>query len=459
MKTLLCTLSALTMATCMQAVISNVDSELTNVNQTSATIVSHPLVEAEQMRPLAFPGAEGWGSHAWGGRGGRVLYVTNLNDSGEGSLRWAVEQDGARTVVFAVDGTIVLQSPLRINNDSITIAGQSAPGDGICLCDYPLVVNASDVVVRYIRVRPGDDSGKECDGAGGGKYGQHDVILDHLSVSWSVDECLSFYKTRNLTVQWCLVSHSLRKSVHSKGKHGFGGIWGGNRASFHHNLLAHHTSRNPRFSSVDSTTWVDYRNNVVYNWGYKAAYGGGHHGTINFVGNYYKPGPGTELHKLVEVAGDGTSRYYVQGNVMSDDEAMTADNYLGVKDKGDSCTVQQPFPSVPIVEQQPEEAYSLVLQKVGCSLHRDSYDSAVVKSVEEGTGQFIDSPQEVGGWPLLHDRPAPLDTDRDGMPDDWERKHGLDPRNPADGAKEAPGTHYTQLEVYLNYLAAGKEER
>ncbi|MBP5679487.1 MAG: pectate lyase, partial [Bacteroidales bacterium] len=183
------------------------------------------IVQQEQQRPLAFPGAEGWGSHAWGGRGGRVYTVTNLNDAGEGSLRWAVEQEGARTVVFAVDGTILLQSPLRINNDSITIAGQTAPGDGICLKDYPLVVNASDVIVRYLRVRPGDDAGKECDGAGGGKYGQHDVILDHLSVSWSVDECLSFYKTRNLTVHWCLASHSLRKSVHSKGKHGFGGIW------------------------------------------------------------------------------------------------------------------------------------------------------------------------------------------------------------------------------------------
>ncbi len=410
------------------------------------------IVRREQARPLAFPTAQGWGSHAWGGRGGKVLYVTSLDDSGQGSLRWAVEQTGARTVVFAVSGTIQLQSPLRINHDSITIAGQTAPGDGICLRDYPLVVNASDVIVRYLRVRPGDDSGKECDGAGGGKYGQHDVILDHLSVSWSVDECLSFYKARNLTVQWCLASHSLRKSVHTKGKHGFGGIWGGNHATFHHNLLAHHTSRNPRFSSVDSTTWVDFRNNVVYNWGYKAAYGGGHHGTINFVDNYYKPGPASTFHKFVEVAGDGTSRYYVSGNVMTDNAAMTADNRLGVTDKGDSCTVQQPFPSLPIVSQQPAQAYPLVLQRVGCSLHRDSYDRAVVSQVEAGTGQIIDSPHEVGGWPDLRSAQAPLDSDRDGMPDDWERQHGLDPANPADGAQTATATHYTNLELYLNSL-------
>ncbi len=417
------------------------------------TLVSaQNILQQEQNRPLAFPGAEGWGSHAWGGRGGKVYTVTNLNDSGEGSLRWAVEQTGARTVVFAVDGTIVLQSPLRINNDSITIAGQTAPGDGICLKDYPLTVNASDVIVRYLRVRPGDDAGKECDGAGGGKYGQHDVIFDHLSVSWSVDECLSFYKTKNLTVQWCLASHSLRQSVHSKGKHGFGGIWGGNHASFHHNLLAHHSSRNPRFSSVDSTNWVDYRNNVVYNWGYKAAYGGGHHGTINFVANYYKPGPETELHLFLEVAGDGTSQYYVADNIMTDDEPMTMDNYSGVKDKGDSCTVQVPFPYLPIDEQNALLAYQKVIEQVGCNLHRDSYDAAVIEQVQQGTGQIIDSPTEVGGWPLLKSGTPRPDSDGDGMPDDWEVAHQLDPQNPADGAAPSSQAPYTHLEIYLNSL-------
>ena len=178
-------------------------------------------VSCIQAQQIAFPGAEGYGKWTTGGRGGRVLTVTNLNDSGEGSFRDAVEQMGPRIVVFAVDGTIELKSPLRVNNDSITIAGQSAPGDGICLKDYPLVVNASNVIIRYIRVRVGDLNNLDSDGLGGGRYGQKNVILDHLSVSWSIDECLSIYKTENLTVQWCLVTHSLNTSVHTKGSHGF----------------------------------------------------------------------------------------------------------------------------------------------------------------------------------------------------------------------------------------------
>ena len=223
-------------------------------------------------QPLAFPGAEGFGKHAVGGRGGRTIIVTNLNDSGPGSLREAVEQKGSRTVVFAVSGTIELNTPLRVNNDSITIAGQTAPGDGICLKDQPLVVNGSHIIIRYIRVRLGDKFQHDNDAVSGGRYGQHDVILDHLSVSYSIDECLSIYKTKNLTVQWCLVSHSLVHSRHTKGAHGFGGIWGGYGATFHHNLLANHSSRNPRFSSVEGTKQVDMRNNVVYNWNKAGGY-------------------------------------------------------------------------------------------------------------------------------------------------------------------------------------------
>ena len=174
---------------------------------------------------LAFPSAEGFGKHTVGGRGGKVLLVTNLNDSGEGSLRDAVEKFGARIVVFKLSGTIELKSPLWISNDSITIEGQSAPGDGICLKDFPLIINASEVIVRYIRVRPGDKSGRDYYAlSGGGGKNQKNVILDHLSVSWSVDECLSFYRVENLTVQWCLITHSLAASVHTKGNHGFGGI-------------------------------------------------------------------------------------------------------------------------------------------------------------------------------------------------------------------------------------------
>lgn len=437
-----------------------------------------------QAQPAAFPGAEGYGKYTTGGRGGRVITVTNLNDSGEGSLRHAVEQKGPRIVVFAVDGTIELKSPLRINNDSITIAGQSAPGDGICLKDCPLVVNASNVIVRYIRVRVGDRYNRDSDALGGGRYGQKNVVLDHLSVSWSIDECLSIYKTENLTVQWCLVSHSLNTSVHTKGSHGFGGIWGGYKASFHHNLLANHASRNPRFASVDGTKWVDYRNNVVYNWGFKSSYGGGHHGEINMVGNYYKPGPASKHHRLLDVADDGTGRYYVAGNVMEGDEAVTGDNSRGVKDRpgrryipsrknfsktrgiapdavpspGEecaSCLVDTPFPYESIAEDTPAEAYRRVLASVGCSMRRDTYDAEVLRQVKEGLGTFgnngiINTPGDAGGWPALKKgRPQP-DSDGDGMPDAWETAHGLNPADASDAAAYSLNKSYTNIEVYLN---------
>ena len=443
-------------------------------------------VTCMQAQQIAFPGAEGYGKWTVGGRGGRVLTVTNLNDSGEGSFRNAVEQTGARIVVFAVDGTIELKSPLRINNDSITIAGQSAPGDGICLKDYPLVVNASNVIVRYIRVRVGDRYRLDSDGVGGGRYGQKNVILDHLSVSWSIDECLSIYKTENLTVQWCLVAHSLNTSVHTKGSHGFGGIWGGYKATFHHNLLANHASRNPRFSSVDGTKWVDYRNNVVYNWGFKTAYGGGHHAEINMVNNYYKPGPASQHHRLLDVAEDGTGRYYVAGNVMAGDDAVTRDNHSAITDcagkcyipgrksagpdsgispeaiptSGEecaSCLVSSPFPSEPIHEDTPVVAYQRILESVGCSFSQDSYDREVLRQVREGIGTFgtngiINSQEDVGGWPVLKAGKALKDTDGDGMPDDWESKHGLNPKSASDASAHTLNEDYTNIEVYLNSL-------
>lgn len=443
-------------------------------------------VTCMQAQQIAFPGAEGYGKWTVGGRGGRVLTVTNLNDSGEGSFRDAVEQTGARIVVFAVDGTIELKSPLRINNDSITIAGQSAPGDGICLKDYPLVVNASNVIIRYIRVRVGDRYRLDSDGVGGGRYGQKNVILDHLSVSWSIDECLSIYKTENLTVQWCLVAHSLNTSVHTKGSHGFGGIWGGYKATFHHNLLANHASRNPRFSSVDGTKWVDYRNNVVYNWGFKTAYGGGHHAEINMVNNYYKPGPASQHHRLLDVAEDGTGRYYVAGNVMAGDDAVTRDNHSAITDcagkcyipgrksagpdsgispeaiptSGEecaSCLVGSPFPSEPIHEDAPVVAYQRILESVGCNFSQDSYDREVLRQVREGIGTFgtngiINSQEDVGGWPVLKAGKALKDTDGDGMPDDWESEHGLNPKSASDASAYTLNEDYTNIEVYLNSL-------
>lgn len=422
-----------------------------------ALLLSLP-VNMLSAQTIAFPGAEGYGKYTTGGRGGRVITVTNLNDSGPGSLREAVEQRGPRIVVFAVDGTIELKSHLRIDYDSITIAGQSAPGQGICLKDYPLIVNASNVIVRYLRVRVGDRHHLDSDGLGGGRYGQKNVILDHLSVSWSIDECLSIYKTENLTVQWCLVSHSLNKSVHTKGSHGFGGIWGGYKATFHHNLLANHASRNPRFSSVDGTKMVDHRNNVIYNWGYKSAYGGGRYGEINMVKNYYKPGPASQHHRLLDVAADGTGKYYVAGNVMEGDEAVTSDNWSAVGGEDlKAARVYVPFAYEPIHEDAPAVAYRRVLKNTGCSLHRDSYDRHVLEQVRKGEGKdgvngIIDSPEEVGGWPELKAGKVQVDSDGDGMPDRWERRYGLDPGDASDASAYSVSREYTNVEVYLNSL-------
>lgn len=435
---------------------------------------------------LAFPDAEGYGKYTVGGRGGKVYKVTNLNDAGPGSLREAVEAEGARMVLFDVDGTIELQSPLRIVNDSITIAGQSAPGDGICLKDYPLIIDGSEVIVRYIRVRPGDKINRDNDGLGGGRYGQRNVIVDHCSVSWSIDECLSLYKVENMTVQWCLVSHSLNSSVHTKGSHGFGGIWGGFKATFHHNLLANHSSRNPRFSSVDGTKWVDFRNNAIYNWGFKSGYGGGHHAEINMVNNYYKPGPASEHQRIFDVADDATGRYYIMGNVMEGNDSVTANNHLGVTDSPgkqyfrhrrsaplssgispdavpelgevtSSCLVEKPFPYESITEDTPETAYQRILASVGCSFARDSYDTDVIRQVKLGLGEngkngIIDTPSQVGGWPVLTSGNPKVDSDGDGIPDEWELSHGLDPNDSNDSKMRSKDSHYTNLEVYLESI-------
>lgn len=246
---------------------------------------------------LAFPTAEGYGKYTVGGRGGRVIEVTNLNDSGEGSLRAAIDASGPRTVVFRVSGTIDLKSALKIKNPYITIAGQTAPGQGICIKRYPLNISADEVIIRHIRVRLGDETGDDSD-AIFCRY-QKNIILDHVSASWSIDETMSIYCCENVTIQWCMISESLYNSNHIKGAHGFGGIWGSNYSTYHHNLIAHHSSRNPRFAS--GSGYNDYRNNVIYNWGYNSCYGGEKNEDdpnynffeINMVANYYKPGPAT----------------------------------------------------------------------------------------------------------------------------------------------------------------------
>ena len=447
-------------------------------------------IQAQDNKPLAFPTAEGYGKYTVGGRGGKVYEVTNLNDSGEGSLRAAVEAEGPRTVVFRVSGTIDLKRALSIKNPYITIAGQTAPGDGICIKRYPLNIGADEVIIRYIRVRLGNETGNDTD-AISCRY-RKNIILDHVSASWSIDETMSVYHCENVTIQWCMITENLFNSNHVKGSHGFGGIWGSNNSSYHHNLIAHHSSRNVRWASGGGNN--DYRNNVLYNWGSNSSYGGEKQQVgnpkfssfkINFVSNYYKPGPATLAgevsYRIVNPSYRGENDYgmwYVANNVVEGNEKVSADNWNGgVQPKGGEKMLKKfrldaPWNSMKINEQSPEEAYKTVLANAGCTLpKRDVIDNRIVDEVRNGYATYegasykklkkvkdaskktgiIDSQEDVGGWPLLKSAPAPADSDHDGMPDEWEKKNGLNPNDPADG-NTVNEDGYTNLEKYLNSL-------
>lgn len=438
----------------------------------------------------AFPTAEGYGKYTLGGRGGIVIEVTNLNDSGQGSLRAAVEASGPRTVSFRVSGNIELESPITIRNPFITIAGQTAPGDGICLKNHPLNIGADQVIVRYIRVRPGDVSGNDYD-AVGGRYVKN-IILDHISASWSIDECMSVYHCDSITVQWCLIAESLYGSNHIKGHHGFGGIWGGNYSTYHHNLLAHHSSRNPRMAS--GSGYTDYRNNVIYNWGYNSCYGGEaqqrgqnlekfNFSNFNLVANYYKPGPATKPGDIsYRIANPGYrnetddfGKWYVSDNFVVGNARVSADNWDGgvqTKISFNKLKLDEPWPSMPINQQKAEEAYETVLINAGAILPgRDAVDSRIISDTRKGSAThegktykkeqevaesskicgIIDSQNDVGGWPELKSLPALTDTDHDGIPDKWEVTNGLNPNNASDRNSIAPDG-YTMLEKYLNSI-------
>ena len=443
-------------------------------------------------KQLAFPTAEGYGKYTIGGRGGVVYEVTNLDDSGEGSLRAAVEAEKPRTVVFRTSGTIDLKSALEITNPYITIAGQTAPGDGITLKRYPLVISADEVIIRYIRVRLGDESGAS-DDAISSRY-TNNLILDHVSASWSIDETLSIYHGRNVTVQWSIISESLYESHHEKGGyHGFGGIWGSDNSTYHHNLLAHHSSRNPRFASGCGNT--DYRNNVLYNWGFHSCYGGEAvqidsdrflFCNINMVANYQKAGPATVpgevSHRIAAPwsrnTADGYGKWHISGNVIEGNEWVSENNWLGgVQPQGgaghfDALRLDEPWPAMPINQETPENAYVSVLAHAGASLpKRDAVDLRIIDEVKNGYATFegatyethqkvadparmsgiIDSQEDVGGWPVLESLLAPGDSDHDGMPDEWESSNGLDPAN-ADDRNQVADDGYTMLEKYLNSI-------
>lgn len=472
-----------------------------------ATFTNEALAQKKEKQ-LAFPGAEGFGRYTTGGRGGTVYHVTTLEDTDEkGSFRWACNQKGPRTIIFDVTGTIYLKSSLRLNNGDVTIAGQTSPGGGICIADYPFSIGADNVIIRYMRFRCGNRHVDEHEGDGLGGMDLKDIIIDHCSVSWSVDECLSVYGSKNLTVQWCIAAQSMVNAGHSKGNHGYGGNWGGSGASYHHNLMIHHTSRTPRLGPRPSTQTderMDMRNNVIYNWGGNGCYGG-EGMNVNIVNNYYKPGPATEKRSATiqrRIAGIGIrtteytghnsaqpnewdkmwhvwGKFYVDGNVNSKYPDVTNDNwtygmynqitngsgvdYTYTQMTKDTMRINEPIDFVAVTTHSAETAFEKVLSYAGCrriSTTRDALDVILVADAQNGTATytgsncdpgFINSQDDAGGWPVLTPANAPADLDGDGISDQWEDFNGLDPNDPTDGNKiGADG--YTNLERYLNSL-------
>jgi len=436
-----------------------------------------------RVRHLAFPTVEGYGRFAIGGRGGRVIHVTNLNDSGPGSLREAVEATGPRTVVFDVSGLITLKSKLvfRSENEFLTVAGQTAPGKGICIRNYTFGgLGGRDTIIRFIRLRLGSLAGKTMDGMG--LASSDHCIIDHCSISWSIDEAFSSRGARNITFQRNLISEALNIAGHSRygtgSAHGFAGSISGNIGSFHHSLLAHNSGRNWSLAgALDQANRhagrLDIRNMVVYNWRHRTTDGGAKE--VQFVNNYYKPGPTSEvktyLNPQFEHPAFGPQQYYVEGNVM---EGVTGPEgptgtFKGMKVRGKQdapVTVPKPFFEHYVKTHSAKEAYDNVLADVGCNVPvLDDHDKRVIEEVRKGTWTYKgsksgwlglpDSQEDVGGWedyPQVK-RPADWDTDGDGMPNRWETRKGLDPNDSADGAADRNGDGYTNLEGYLNWLA------
>jgi len=412
---------------------------------------------------IAFPGAEGYGKYTTGGRGGTVYEVTTLNPSGAGSLGAAISASGARTVVFKVSGTIT--GNFNISNGNITIAGQTAPGDGICIKGN-LSTSADNIIIRYIRVR--HDPSIIGD-AIGGRYHQN-IIIDHVSASWSADEVFTLYFNKNTTVQWCIISEGCEKAGEG---HRFGGIWGNNPGTWHHNLFAHNDSRNPRWAS--GCGYNDYRNNVLYNWGYGSCYGGEKQQpgdsrftffTVNMIANYYKYGPATNAsikRRIAEPSArstDDKGDWYVSDNYVEGYPAVTADNWKGI-DGSNYIKLSAPWSAMPINQQSPQDAYDAVLDGAGCSFpNRDTVDARIIEEVLTGTAIYgnngiIDVPSDVGGWPVLAAGTPYTDSDHDGMSDDWETASGLNPGDPADRNVIGEGG-FTNLEVFLyNLLGDG----
>ncbi|MBD2100691.1 polysaccharide lyase family 1 protein [Leptolyngbya sp. FACHB-261] len=415
---------------------------------------------------VAFPGAEGYGALAKGGRGGKVIAVTNLNDAGPGSLRAATEVREPRIIVFRVGGTITLKRDIVLQDPYVTLAGQTAPGDGITLRGATLLISTHDVIVRGLRVRVGDDPNgpdpgdRDAIAIRAERRNQvYNVIVDHCSVSWAIDENLSTWgPVRNISFQWNLIGEALSQSLHHKGRHSMGLLVGDHaqQISIHHNLFAHNVSRNP---SMKGGTATEVVNNVIYNWGNQATdyYSDRDSRSgplfLNVIGNYYKAGPNSRFRAIGKSASGPLkgSKVYLQGNIGPNRPDDSGDQWLiagRAKYRSDRPALE---PSG-IHTDPANTAYERVLASAGAiTAGRDSVDQRLLQSVRNGTGGMIDSPREVGGWPNLSSGTAPQDRDQDGMPDSWEQAQGLNPTDPADADNRA-SSGYTWVEEYLNSL-------
>lgn len=418
----------------------------------------------------AFPGAEGFGADTPGGRGGRIIEVTNLSSTGPGSLREACAAKGPRIVVFRVSG--IIEGSVSVREPFVTIAGQTAPGDGICIRNGVFHVGTHDVVVRHLRVRPGDHpfgpcaSDRDCISVSGPGDRVHDVIIDHCSVSWGIDENMGTWGgPRNVTFQWCITSESLLDSLHPKGPHGMGFILGSseNTVSVHHCLFAHNSDRNPyiNMKSSKTPTTIDLRNNVIYTFSRTPCSTGGGNLRLNYVGNYLATASSTRtIPRAFWVFPYGHDpKFYVDGNVWPGMPEGESDGWGAVWDfAGDrrrpaphAMRLRKLVPTPHVTTQPAHEAYESVLRLAGCTRPvRDVVDARIVAEVRARAGAVIDSQEDVGGWPEYAGAAPPQDSDHDAMPDAWETRFGFAPNDSADASRDRDGDGYTNVEEFLN---------